>query len=305
MRVGIIGGAGLLGSTTAFRLALLDIVDEIVLIDIKENMVKSHVMDMEQAISEYNHTRIIEGAWSDLKGCNIVLISASMPETNVQSRLEYLEANLKIIQSVCGHIKEHCPEAVIINATNPVDVINLAIHKLTGVKRSQIIGFSRNDTLRMKWAIAKVLGFNTTDISALCLGEHGERQVPLFSSIFVKGEPYTLTEEQKKKVLFEVSNWFSNYQSLNSGRTSGWTSALGLAKLINCMVVNSDEIVPCSVILQGEYGQHDVSIGVPIQLGPNGIKRIVEYPLNEEEKSGFIEAVEKIKQLSKKYVSKD
>lgn len=305
MKIGIIGGAGLLGSTTAFRLALLNIIDEIVLIDIKENMVKSHVMDMGQAISEYNNTRIIEGAWSDLKGCNIVLISASMPETNVQSRLEYLEVNLKIIQSVCGHVKEHCPEAVIINATNPVDVINLAIHKLTGVKRSQIIGFSRNDTLRMKWAIAKVLGLNTTDISALCLGEHGERQVPLFSSILVKGEPYTLTEEQKKKVLFEVSNWFSNYQSLNSGRTSGWTSALGLAKLTNCMVVDSDEIVPCSVILQGEYGQNDVSIGVPVQLGPNGIKRIVEYSLNEEEKSGFIEAVEKIKQLSKKYVSKD
>ncbi len=302
MKVGIIGGAGLLGSTTAFRLALLDVVDEIVLIDIKENLVKSHVMDMEQAISEYNQTHIRAGAWSDLKGCNIVLLAASMPETNVQSRLEYLEANLRIIQSVCGHIKEHCPEAVIINATNPVDVINLAIYKLTGVKPSQIIGFSRNDTLRMKWAIAKVLSLNTTDISALCLGEHGEKQVPLFSRIFVNGKPYTLTDEQKKKVLFEMGNWFSDYQSLKSGRTSGWTSAMGLARLIKYIVVDFDEIVPCSAILLGEFGQHDVSVGVPVQLGSNGIKKVIEYPFNEEEKSGFIEAVKKIKQLSKQHV---
>lgn len=302
MKLGIIGGAGLLGSTTAFRVALLGIVDEIVLIDIKENMVKSHVMDLEQAISEYNSTRITAGEWSDLKGCNIIMLSASIPETNVKSRVEYLGANLKIIESVCVHIKEHCPEAVLINATNPVDVINLAIQKLTGAERGKIIGFSRNDTLRMRWAIAKVLGLNTKDISALCIGEHGEKQVPLFSRVFVKGEPYELTEDEKSKVLYETSNWFTNYQSLKSGRTSGWTSALGLAKLINCIVDNSDEIVPCSAILQGEYGLHEISLGVPVQLGSKGIKQIVEYKLAEKEWEGLKEAAEKIRQLSVEYI---
>jgi len=302
MKLGIIGGAGLLGSTTAFRVALLGIVDEIVLIDIKENMVKSHVMDLEQAISEYNQTRITAGKWSDLKDCNIVLLSASVPETNVKSRVEYLGDNLKIIQSICGYIKEYCPDAVLINATNPVDVINLAIQRLTGAKRNQIVGFSRNDTLRMRWAIAKVLGVNTADVSAICIGEHGEKQVPLFSRVFVKGEARELTEDEKIKVLFETSNWFANYQSLKSGRTSGWTSALGLAKLIQCIVEDSDEILPCSVILEGEYSFNGISLGVPVKLGYRGVKQIVEYPLHEKELEALKEAAEKIRQLSEEYI---
>lgn len=302
MKLSIIGGAGLLGSTTAFRLALLGALDEIVLIDIKENMVKSHVMDMGQAISELNQTKIKAGSWDDLQDCNIVLLSASMPETNVKSRVEYLEANLKIVRSVCSYIKEYCPETIIINATNPVDVINHAILEITGAKRNHLIGFCRNDTLRMRWAIAKVLGVNTTDVEALCIGEHGEKQVPLFSRVWVKGESYSLTKEQQSKVLFETSNWFINYQALNSGRTSGWTSALGLAKVIQCIACDSEEILPCSVLLQGEYGIHDVSVGVPVQLGPNGIKKIIEYPLSEKERAGLAEAVDKIRQLKTEYL---
>ena len=302
MKLGIIGGAGLLGSTTAFRVALLGIVDEIVLIDIKENMLKSHVMDLEQAISEYNQTRITAGKWSDLKGCDIILLSASVPETNVKSRIEYLGDNLQIIQTVCSYIKEYCPNAVLINATNPVDVINLAIQKLTGAKRNQVIGFSRNDKLRMRWAIAKVLGVNTTDVSAICIGEHGEKQVPLFSRVFVKGEARELTEDEKRKVLFETSNWFTNYQSLKSGRTSGWTSALGLAKLVQCIIEDSDEIIPCSVILEGEYGFYGISLGVPVRLGSCGVKQIIEYPLTKGELEALKEAAEKIRRLREDYI---
>lgn len=297
MKIGIIGGAGALGSTTAFRVALLGIVEEIVLIDIKENLVKSHEMDMGQAISEYNQTKISAGIWSDLQGCDVVVFCASMPEVQCQSRVAYLEANLKIVNSVCKHVKELCPDTIIINATNPVDVINLAIQQVTGIKPNKIIGFSRNDTLRLRWAIAKVIGKNTQDISAICLGEHGEKQVPIFSRVFINGEPYEMTDEQKEKVVYETSNWFINYQALNSGRTSGWTSALGLAKLIQCIATDSDEIVPCSVILNGEYGINDVSLGVPVQLGKSGIEKIIELPLIVNEIRGLSEAANKIKAL--------
>ena len=302
MKLAIIGGAGLLGSTTAFRVSMLDVVDEIVLIDIKENMVKSHAMDMGQAISEYNQTSIKAGTWHDLENSDIVLLSASMPETNVKSRLEYLEANIKIIQSVCRNIKDYCPQTVIVNATNPVDAINHAILDFTGIDKNHLIGFCRNDTLRMKWSIAKVIGINTTDVEAICIGEHGEKQVPLFSQVKIKGEPFTLNEEQKSKVLYETSNWFTNYQALNSGRTSGWTSALGLARLIQCIATDSNEILPCSVVLQGEYGLRDVSVGVPVRIGPNGVKEIVELEISEKERAGLYDAADKIRRLKAEFI---
>lgn len=179
MKLGIIGGAGLLGSTTAFAVAQRNLVDEIVLIDIKENLAKTHVMDMEQAISEHNQTSITYGSWDALTGCDIVIMTASMPERKVSSRIEFLADNLKIVQTVAGYIAQYCLGAVFINATNPVDPFGYIFHNLSGMSRQQIVGFSRNDTLRLRWAIAKVLHVPTTDVQAMVIGEHGEAQVPV------------------------------------------------------------------------------------------------------------------------------
>jgi malate dehydrogenase len=258
-------------------------------------------MDLEQGIAEYSNTEIKLGHWEDLKQTDIILITASVPEMNVQSRIEYLSSNLEIIKSVCSNIKKYSSNSIIINATNPVDIINLAIWKFTNFDRNKIIGFSRNDTLRFRWAIARVLGINIKDVSAICIGEHGEKQVPLFSKIEIAGRRYELTEEEKNRVNYEINNWFLKYQSLKSGRTSGWTSSLGLSEVIKCIVTSSETIVPCSAILEGEYGLYDVSIGVPTKLGINGIREIIELPLNEEEYYKFVDAAQKVQGLFNEY----
>ena len=127
-------------------------------------------------------------------------MAASVPERNAHSRVEYFEDNLKIVRNVAGQIARYCPNAIVINATNPVDVFNYILCGLTGMPARQFIGFSRNDSIRFRWAIGKILATPATDIQAMVIGEHGEAQVPLFSMVTVKGKAVELNPAQKAEV---------------------------------------------------------------------------------------------------------
>jgi malate/lactate dehydrogenase len=297
MRVGIIGGAGTLGSAIAFYLATRNLVDEIVLIDVKEQSLRAHVMDMEQAVSALNSTTISSGDWAAMQGCRIIVMAAGAPERNADSRLAYLDDNLSIIRSVAGQLARYCPDAIVINATNPVDVCNYILYALSGMPAHRFIGFSRNDSLRLQWAIGRVLAVPPTDVQAMVIGEHGEAQVPLFSRITVRGEAVELAESQRARVDKLIKTWFTSYVSLNSGRSTGWTSAVTMGQLIELIVNGSEAVVACSAILDGPYGLTGVSIGVPVVLGPAGIAQIVELPLSPDELAGLRAAAKKILEL--------
>lgn len=297
MKVGIIGGAGTLGSSIGFYLATQNLVEEIVLLDVKENILRAHIMDLEQAIAALNATVISGGNWAALQGCHIVIMAASVPERNTQSRAEYLEDNLKIVRGVAAQLAHHCPAAIIINATNPIDVFNYLLYRLSGLPARQFIGFSRNDSLRFRWSIGRVLAVPVTDIQAMVIGEHGEAQVPLFSRITVKGKAVELSASQRVEVDRLIKTWFNGYVSLNSGRSSGWTSAVTMGQIIERIITGSEELLACSAILDGPYGLADVSLGVPIVLGAEGIAQVVELPLSGEEMSGLQAAARKTKEL--------
>ena len=297
MKVGVIGGGGTLGSSAAFYLATQGIVSRIVLVDVKENVLKSHAMDLEQAISELNDTKIQAGSWEELQGCQIVLVTASLPERQVSSRLEYLDGNLKIIREIAGYLSRFCPQAVVITATNPIDVFNYALCKLTGMQACRFIGFSRNDSLRLRWAVGQVLNVNVPEVEAVVLGEHGESQVPLLERITVRGQAVSLTGQQKQQVVNLIKTWFVTYQGLNSGRTTGWTSAIGMVEIIKAIVTASPLVIPCSAILQGEYGVSGVSLGVPVRLGPTGVREIIQLDLDRQEQQSFQAAARKVKDL--------
>lgn len=297
MKLGIIGGAGLLGSTTAFYAGMSGALTEIKLVDVKENMVMSHVMDMDQALSTLSPTRVVKANYPDLGDCDIILITASLPERNVSNRNEYLQGNLALVRDICENIKRFCKDKIVINATNPIDVFNYVVWKLLLWPKEKILGFSINDSVRFRWAVANVKNVPIASVSAICVGEHGEGQVPLFSDVQIDGMPAALTVVEQASVNSAVSNWFKEYQALNSGRTSGWTSALGLGKMITAIAKDSREVIPCSVILDGKYGQSDVSIGVPVTLGRNGVGHINTFSMSESEQDNFCQAAEKIRGL--------
>ena len=278
MKLGVVGGAGLLGSTSAFLAGMKGYLEEIKLLDVKENLVKNHVLDMGQALYSVSDTKVSYADYKDLSDCGIILITASLPERKVANRLEYLWDNMKIIQPVCENIKANCPETVIINATNPVDIFNYVIWKTLGWDRKKIIGFNGNDTYRLNWASSKVTGKKFADIDGFAIGEHGNGQINLYDKMTFKGEPLALSEKEIGEVENMTANFFSEFNALNSGRTSGWTSAINIENLIEAVATNSGRVLECSSVLDGEYGLSGVSLGVPVSIGAEGM---LEYRLPE------------------------
>lgn len=278
MKLGVIGGAGLLGSTSAFLAGMKGYLEEIKLIDIKENLAKSHVLDMGQAIFSSSKTTVSYGEYKDLSDCGIILISASIPERQVADRMEYLRDNMKIVKPICEQIKTHCKEAVIINATNPVDIFNYIIWQVLGWDRKKILGFNGNDTYRLKWAAAQTLNKDYDKINGFCVGEHGNGQINLYDQMTFNGQPLHLSTEEIKNIENRTSGFFTAFQSLNSGRTSGWTSAINIEELIEAVATDSGKIIACSSVLIGEYGYDHVSFGVPVSVGSEGI---ISYEMPE------------------------
>lgn len=278
MKLGVVGGAGLLGSTSAFLAGMKGYLEEIKLLDVKENLVKNHVLDMGQALYSVSDTKVSYADYKDLSDCGIILITASLPERKVANRLEYLWDNMKIIQPVCENIKANCPETVIINATNPVDIFNYVIWKTLGWDRKKIIGFNGNDTYRLKWASSKVTGKKFADIDGFAIGEHGNGQINLYDKMTFKGKPLALSEKEIGEVENMTANFFSEFNALNSGRTSGWTSAVNIENLIEAVATNSGRVLECSSVLDGEYGLSGVSLGIPVSIGAEGM---MEYRLPE------------------------
>ena len=299
MKLGIIGGAGLLGSTTAFYVAINSLVDEIVLYDVRENYALNHAMDMEHAVCDFSATVITSGDFAALEGSDIILNTAGVPESHRASRDDYIEDNLPIYKDIADKIKSWGYFPVIISTSNPVDPLNFKLHEFIGGPRNRYLGLSYNDTLRFKWSVAKELGFPSTLIDGIVLGEHGSYAVPIFTSLKRKdtGEAITLTEQQRQSVKNRPLEWFKDLMSLKTTRTMGWTSGLWLGKIVEAIVNESDTIFPCSCIPEGEYGLSEVSLALPLKLGKEGFREIVEIPLDESEQQALNEASDKIKSL--------
>ena len=297
MKLGIIGGAGLLGSTTAFVAGIKNVLEEIKLVDINKSVLGSHVMDMGQSLLPVSKTRIIQAEFSDLSDCNIILMTASLPERNVKDRNEYLQGNLGVVKPICEELKKFNKEAIIICCTNPIDVFNYVIWKQLGWDKNKILGFSLNDSLRLKWAISNATGKDYDKLEGYCIGEHGDGQIRLFEQMTYDGKPIELTEDDKNKATQLTADWFREYQSLQSGRTTGWTSAVNLSKVIEAIATDSKEIIPCSVILTGEYGYEELSMGMPVALGNDGIKEIKLPELTAIQKEQLDNTASKIKNL--------
>ena len=295
MKLGVVGGAGLLGSTSAYLAGLKGYLDEIKIVDVKENLAKNHAMDMDQAVYSFGKTKVTYANYEDLKDCGVILFTASMPERQVADRMEYLRDNMNIVLPICKKLKEVCNEAVIINATNPVDIFNYLMWETLGWDRKKILGFNGNDTYRLKWAVSKITGIPFDEIDGLCIGEHGLGHINLYDKMTASGNPMNLTDAQIDEAETITKNYFAEFQALNSGRTSGWTSAINIEELIEAVATNSGKVLECSSVLQGELGLNDVSIGFPVSVGAEGIISYEMPPLTSEQNSKLIEVCDRLK----------
>jgi len=296
MKITIIGAAGCVGSCAAFNIAIHGLADEIVMIGgHRQNVLKQHTMDLSTAVAAQD-ILVRAGSYEDILGSNIIIIAASRHEGVLSSRMELLPNNLALIRDIGDKIGQLCPEAVVITATNPVDPLNYAMYLLNPKRdRSKFIGYSTNDSFRFRMMAASALGIKTSRVSGTAIGEHGSSQVLLFSTLRVDGKPVSASDELKQKVRQQVPSILRSYEELKSGRTSGWTSAVGLADMCRAIGLNTGEMIPCSAVLDGEYGYRGLSMTVPAILGRGGVQQILEWTLYPDEYQGLEDSVKTLR----------
>ena len=285
MKISIIGGAGTVGSATAFTLAIQGLAREIVMVyGPNRSRLTSHVMDISAAAAGQDML-VRAGDFEDMAGTDAVIIAAGIHFAAAAPMQEKLAANIPIIRGIARNIERFCPAAVVVTATNPVDLLNYAIHLATSIDRRKLIGYNLNDTIRFRMAIARAMGVETSRVEGLVMGEHPRAPVPLFSSIRVDGRPFTGDENFRQRVRRELQNYLASYEALKAGRTAGWTTAAGLASLVRAIATDSGSVMSASAVLEGEYGYKSLSLGVPAVIGREGIRRIVERPLAADEQA--------------------
>ena len=286
MKVTVIGAAGSVGAPAAFYIGVSGLVDELVLIDMRPNVVQQHALDMSTAMCDLG-VKVTAGSHEDLAGSDVVINAAGVPQGLIADRMEMLPKNIPLVRDVALAVKQYCPDAFVITATNPIDALNYCTWRAGGFDRRQVIGYSRNDSTRFREIVARLKGVKTAQVQATVIGEHGSTQVPLFSSARIDGAPVPFTEADKQVVRDEIPTILRRYEELQSGRTAGWTSALGLAAVARAVLQDTGEIFPCSVVLDGEYGQSGLSLSVPVRLGKGGVQEIQEWELAPDEQEGF------------------
>jgi malate dehydrogenase len=287
LKIAIVGAAGTLGSCTAFALVNNKLAEEILLIDPFEEALKGHWMDL-GAVAAAHGIALIKGKYEDLSGTDIVIVTVGAPVNAKASRLELLSSSLPIIKAVAQNINRYSPKAIVITETNPVDPLNYAMYLLSPDKdRRKYIGYSLNDTLRFRMWAAEALGVSATRVSGIVIGEHGNNQVMLFSTLRVDGKPVKLDAATEKKIREQPPEIIRTFEALVPKRTPGWTSAYGTAIVVKAIRDNSRSEIPCNVVLQGEYGLKNTSTSVPAIIGKGGIETVKELKLTLEEKESL------------------
>jgi malate/lactate dehydrogenase len=299
MKVTIIGAAGSVGSPAAFYLASQGLADEILMIGGKrQNVLKQHAMDLSTAVSARDMI-VRAGGYEDMAGSEIVINTAGVAQGLIKDRMEVLPKNIPLIKGIAEQIKKYCPEAIVITASNPVGPLNYATYLAGGFDRRQLIGYSINDSFRLREMIAQAYGVKVSQVDGTVIGEHGPTQVLLFSSVKIDGKPITVSERVKQNIRAEVPNILKRYEAFQAGRTAGWTCAIGLAAFVNAIVNDTGELLPCSLLLDGEYGQRDLSMSVPARIDRQGVKEILEWDLAPDEQEGLKVSIDKLKAAMK------
>ncbi len=286
MKITVIGASGNVGSCAAFNITVHRLADELVMIDTpRQDMVTLHALDLNTAATGRDML-VRAGDYEDMEGSDIIIVAAGSARV-FASRLEVLPENLPIIRDIAGRVSQFCPDAVVITATNPVCPLNYAMHLGSNLDRRKAIGYSANDSIRFRMRLAQALGVKSSQVEASVIGEHGDSQVSLFSSVRINGRPVSIDEDTKQKIRQQVPDGQKVLEELRvkTGRTAAWTTAIGLAAVVRAIVENTGEMIPCSVVLDGEYGCHGLSMGVPAVLGNGGVREILEWELAPDEQA--------------------
>jgi len=294
-------GAGNVGATVANVLAHKDIVKEIVLLDIKGNFAKGKALDSwQQAPIDYYSTSITgTDKYKDTANSDIVVITASIPRKPGMSRDDLIATNAKIVVSVVKSIMEHSADPIIIIVSNPLDVMTHAAFKASGLKSSKVFGMAGIlDTARYRAFLATELKVSPKDIQAVLMGGHGDTMVPLPRYTTVGGIPVTELIDRKKLTAIVNRTKKGGGELVGLMGTSAWYApGAAAAQMVESIVKDENRIFPVCVRLTGQYGLKNMYLGAPVQLGKNGVTKIIELKLNASEKKLLHKSADAVKSV--------
>ena len=287
MKVTVVG-AGNVGATCADVLAYREICNEIILVDIKDGLSEGKSLDIFQKSSINLYDTKTIGSTNDYtltKNSDVVVITSGLPRKPGMSRDDLIGTNAKIVKTVTENIIKYSPDCIIIIVSNPLDVMTYQAHLTSKFPREKIMGMAGIlDTARFRAFIAEELNISTKDIQALLLGGHGDTMVPLPRYSTVSGIPVTeLIDDKKLDAIIERTK-FGGGELVKLMGTSAWYApGSAAAQMVEAIIKDQKRIFPVCIKLSGEYGIDDCYLGVPVVLGSNGIEKVIQLKLNDDE----------------------
>ena len=296
-KVGIVG-AGLVGATAAYSLTMTGTCHEVILYDINADVAKGKAIDIGQSTSYSPQGTIVTAAETaaDLKDCDIVVITAGVPRRSEMTRADLLMINAKIMKDVVGNIVKYSPNAIILCVSNPLDIMTYVVHKLTGWDRSRIIGMAGAlDGARMAYQINQTVGYGSGQTRAMLIGDHGQNMIPMPEISAVGGVPLNqiISKEDMVGIIERTKDGGAEIVK-HLGTSAYYAPGRAISVMVEAMLDDSRIVMPSSVMLDGEYGYKDITVGVPVVLGSNGVEKIIELDLDEETKAKFKISVDSI-----------
>ncbi|UCE28498.1 MAG: malate dehydrogenase [Candidatus Bathyarchaeota archaeon] len=296
-------GAGKVGSAAAFNILRFRISD-IVLIDVAGELAEGEALDMMQAAPAIEFDGKVRGTndFSEMEGSEVTVIVAGAGRKLGMTRPDLARTNRKIVESIVKQVVKYAPECKLMIVTNPVDAMTYVAYKESGFERNRVFGMGNIlDTIRFRSYIAAELNVSREDVRALVMGEHGDSMVPLVDYATVSGIPIKdlLEAEQIEKIVNLTKTSGSEVIKLKGATT--YAPAVEIAVAVDAVLRGRNRVMSVSTFLQGEYGLSDISIGVPVVLGKNGVERILELELSPEAQRHFVESASIIKAMIDTY----
>jgi malate dehydrogenase len=303
MKITVVG-AGAVGATVADNISRRELAHELVLLDIKEGLAEGKAMDMSQTASLLGFDTVITGSTNDYSktaNSDVVVITSGIPRKPGMTREELIGTNANIVKGVTENILKHSPNAILVIISNPMDTMTYLALKSSGLPKHRIIGMGGIlDSARFKYYLTQALRCSPADLHAVVVGGHGDTtMIPLTRTASLNGHlvSHLLPADELKKVAADTMVGGATLTKL-IGTSAWYAPGAAAAALVESIVRDEKKIFPCCVALDGEYGQKDICLGVPVVIGKNGWEKIIDYKLDAAEQELFNKSAEAVRSMN-------
>jgi L-lactate dehydrogenase len=301
-KVGIVG-SGLVGSSFAYALMMRGLATELVLVDVNKDRAVGEAMDLNHGLSFTRPMKIIAGDYADLEGAHVVVLAAGAGQKPGETRLDLLSRNAAIFRSIVPEVVKHNPEAILLIATNPVDILTYVSRQESGLPSGHVIGSGTIlDTSRFRFLLGQYFDVDVRSVHAYIVGEHGDSETPLWSLANIGGvrlqefaplRNRRYNQQEMDKLFASVRD--AAYEIIRKKGATYYAIGLGLLSIVEAILGDYNSVLSVSTLMTGQYGVRDICLSLPCVVGADGVREILTLNLSKEEEDGFRASAEKLK----------